>query len=303
MIPRLDAAALDAGDPGTLEQLRLAAEEIGFLTLENTTLCPDAVQAVLAAYRTFFHAPEALKSTVDMAVTGSTRGWGRGRAEQVDPGANPDYKEVFDIGFELPEGDPLADRELAVYAPNRWPAMAGFREVVEPYGAAAMQVADRLLAAIACAIGAPETHFARAFARPMAMLRGNFYPPRPGDAGDLDYGIAPHTDYGCLTLLATDGQPGLDVQMRDGSWAAVQAEPGVFVINFGEMLEMWTGGRVRATPHRVIGAAQERLSVPLFFNPSWDWNVAPVGAAEPVLAGPYLSQRYAETYMHLRQAS
>ena len=87
--------------------------------------------------------------------------------------------------------------------------------------------------------------------------------------------------------------------MRDGTWRPVQADPGTFIINFGEMLEMWTDGQIRATPHRVVGGAHERISIPLFFNPVYDTNVTPPGAA-PLSAGEHLSRRYQETYTHLQ---
>lgn len=157
-----------------------------------------------------------------------------------------------------------------------------------------------LLRAIAVAMGEDEASFDAAFDAPMALLRGNYYPARPAWAGQDDFGIAAHTDYGCLTLLATDGTPGLEVLNRDDEWVPVASEPGVFVINFGEMLEMWTGGRVKATLHRVVGGPEERLSVPLFFNPSWDTNVAPPGSGEEILAGPHLARRFEETYVHLQ---
>ena len=80
----------------------------------------------------------------------------------------------------------------------------------------------------------------------------------------------------------------------------VQAEPGVFVINFGEMLEFWTAGLVKATEHRVVGGSQERISVPMFFNPSYETNVAPPGSAQVISAGDHLTKRFSETYVHLK---
>jgi isopenicillin N synthase-like dioxygenase len=200
----------------------------------------------------------------------------------------------------LPKGDPFA--RLPVYAPNQWPAAPeGFQGTIEGYFTQARAIALRLLAGISVAIGRDETFFDDKFAKPMALLRGNYYPERPAWAGEKDFGIAAHTDYGCLTLLATDGQPGLEVQLRDGTWVPVQADPGTFIINFGEMLEMWTAGQVRATPHRVIGGAQERISIPLFFNPVFDTDVSAEGQAK-ITAGEHLSKRYMETYTHLQDA-
>ncbi len=299
MIPKLDMSSLLAGNPDEIADLRHGAEETGFLVLRNTALSAGDVAEALAAYRSFFHLHEAEKRRVDMAATGSNRGWGAPRSEQVDPAANPDYKEVFDCGFQLPKGDPLS--ALPVYAPNLWPDLPGFRTTVQGYYRAACGVAMDLLRVIARAIGENQSYFDDKFDRPMALLRGNYYPARPAWAGERDLGIAAHTDYGCLTLLASDGVPGLEVQARDGTWLPVTAEPGEFVINFGEMLEMWTGGRVRATPHRVKGTVEERISIPLFFNPNHDTNVAPDGQA-PIRAGDHLARRFNETYLHLQKA-
>jgi isopenicillin N synthase-like dioxygenase len=162
-------------------------------------------------------------------------------------------------------------------------------------------VARGILRGIAQSIGADPSFFDDKFTCPMALLRGNYYPPRPDWAGDKDFGIAAHTDYGCLTFLATDGQPGLEVQPRGSKeWIPLQAPPGEFIINFGEMLEMWTDGRVVATLHRVTGGPHERISVPLFFNPNVETNVAPLGSGKVIRAGDHLSKRYAETYVHMQ---
>lgn len=301
MIPEFDMDAIEARRPETLAALERAAHEVGFLTVSGSALDRSRVERLLTAYRAFFRQAEPQKAAVDMARTGANRGWGAPKSEQVDPTANPDFKEVFDVGRPLPDGHALQGQGLAVYGANLWPETPdGFRDEVEAYFEEAMGVAMSLLRALAAALSGEASAFDGAFAAPMALLRGNYYPPRPREAGAKDFGIAPHADYGCLTLLATDGAPGLEVETAEG-WTPVQVPPGVFVINFGEMLEMWTGGRVKATPHRVIGGTAERISVPLFFNPSWDANVAPQGA-QPISAGPYLEGRFRETYLHLKEA-
>lgn len=298
-IPRIDAEALMAGDAAALGAVREAALGVGFMVLENTPFAPARMQRLIETYRAFFHLPEAEKAKVDMAETGSNRGWGGMRSEQVDPESNPDLKEVFDCGFEWAEAAAEGAPER-YYAPNLWPeAPEGFRAEVEGYYTEALGFCRSLLQAISEAIGEDRSYFAQKFTHPMALLRANFYPARPDWAGEKDFGIAPHTDYGCLTLLATDGAPGLEVLRRDGSWEAVAADPGSFIINFGEMLEMWSGGQVKATLHRVRGGTQERISIPLFFNPEWDADVAPEGAGVPIRAGDHLSKRYDETYLHM----
>jgi len=302
MIPRIDAARFLAGEMAEVAAVRAAAADVGLMTIYNTPLSDGPVQDVLAAYAAFFALPEADKRAIDMAQTGANRGWGAPGSEQVDPEANPDYKQVFDCGFELAGDDPLAG--LACYAPNLWPDQpTGFRTTVQAYYRAATAFSLELLAGLAGAIGEDAGYFADKFTRPMALLRGNYYPQRPAWAGARDFGIATHTDYGCLTLLATDGTPGLEVRKRGGGWSPVTAPVGEFVINFGEMLEMWTDRRVIATPHRVVGTDAARMSVPLFFNPNHDANVAPIGSGEFILAGDHLQRRFDETYVHLQKGA
>lgn len=299
MIPRLDAALIAQDDPETLDALRVAATQVGFATVYNTGISAQRVQDVIDAYAAFFGQPCDVKRSVDMAVTGANRGWGAAHSEKVDEKANADYKQVFDCGFSLPAGDARA--ALPVYAPNQWPsAPEGFQAQIEAYFSEACTVAAGILDGIAKAIDMPADYFEGAFDTPMALLRGNYYPARPAWATSRDFGIAEHTDYGCLTLLATDGSPGLEVRMPDGEWHAVQAPVGEFIINFGEMLESWTAGKIRATAHRVIGTNAERISVPLFFNPVYETNIAPLGSGEKVLAGDHLMKRFQETYVHLK---
>jgi len=298
MIPEIDFKALLARDKDTMLKVRDASRDIGFLTLSNTSFSDDEVVQALQAYRKFFKSSDINKQNVDMSQTGSNRGWGAPKSEQVDPDSNPDFKEVFDCGVEVPKGDPQA--HLSVYAANQWPSEPeDFQKTIESYFSKARLVALELLRGISDAIEADTDFFADKFYKPMALLRGNFYPERPNDATDKDFGIAPHTDYGCLTLLATDGQPGLEVQILEGQWIPVAAEPGTFIVNFGEMLEMWTDKKIRATNHRVVGGTNERISIPLFFNPNYDTNVAAKNA-ESISAGEYLSKRYNETYAHLQ---
>ena len=295
-IPVIDFRKLVEGDEEMRSQMRRGVQEIGFLIIDNTPIDRAQIEELISEYRAFFKQAEALKAPLDMAKTGSNRGWGRAGGEQVNPDANPDYKQVFDVGVELPQGHPLS--EVTYYAPNLWPQLPSFKQSVLSYYDAAFRVSIKLLSEMARAADLPPEFFVDKFHPPMALLRANYYPPRPKDAGEKDFGIAAHTDYGCLTLLAADGVSGLEVQAADGTWMALNAHPGQFVINFGEMIEKWSNGKIKATLHRVFGGDAERISVPFFFNPAFDTNVAPLGSGKTFLAGDWLTKRYDETYVH-----
>ena len=90
-------------------------------------------------------------------------------------------------------------------------------------------------------------------------------------------GVAEHTDYGLLTILAQDDCGGLQVRMTTNSWLDVPAEPDIFVVNIGDMLDRLTLGRYRSTAHRVKNSSgRERMSYPFFIDPSWDASVEPL---------------------------
>jgi isopenicillin N synthase-like dioxygenase len=88
--------------------------------------------------------------------------------------------------------------------------------------------------------------------------------------------VGEHTDYGLITLLAQDHHGGL--QVRSGNtWIDVPADPYAFVVNIGDMLERMTRGGYRSNPHRVRNlSGADRLSFPLFLDPSWDATVTPL---------------------------
>ena len=43
---------------------------------------------------------------------------------------------------------------------------------------------------------------------------------------------------------------GLEIQNRNGTWVKAKPIPNTIVINIGDLLEFWSSGRYRATPHR-----------------------------------------------------
>ncbi len=168
-------------------------------------------------------------------------------------------KELYDVELVTPRG---VDR-------NRWPSLTGFREAVQRYELEALDVAAAVLRALAVALDIGPTFFADRMGAPECYLRMLRYPARSESAAPTP--TRTHTDYGAITLLATDGVSGLQVHPVDGGWVDVVAPPGSLVVNLGDMLARWTNDRYRSTPHRVItSAAEDRYSVPFFVNPDAD---------------------------------
>jgi isopenicillin N synthase-like dioxygenase len=133
----------------------------------------------------------------------------------------------------------------------------------------------------------------------MATLRLLHYPA--GTSQD-EIGAGAHTDYGSLTLLATDGVAGLQVQPRGSEdWINVPHVEGAFVVNIGDCLMRWTNDIYVSNPHRVIPPQRERYSVAFFLDPNPDALIRALpgtGAAKyPEITGAdYLMSRLNATY-------
>jgi len=123
----------------------------------------------------------------------------------------------------------------------------------------------------------------------MTLMRLIHYPAvAPGEAGSSDGqdASAPvrcgaHTDFGACTLLFTEGgDSGLQYRGAGGEWRDVHARPGNVLINTGDMLSVWTNGRWKPSPHRVVvprGAqGRERFSIAFFCQPDSGVRMRPL---------------------------
>jgi isopenicillin N synthase-like dioxygenase len=180
--------------------------------------------------------------------------------------------------------------------------LPGWRAAVADYYRAMERVAEVLMSSLARSLGLRADYFNDSFRGGLSTLRLIRYPPRP--AVELDtvrdpsvwvqsQGVrrhligAPHTDSGFITLLAQDGVAGLQARSRNGEWVDVPPLEGTLVVNFGQVLEQWSAGRIRATEHRVLGSGRERFSIPFFYEARADAIVAPLPIDRPELFTPF----------------
>lgn len=204
------------------------------------------------------------------------------------------YKEGIDIGPDVayPQratdpGDPLTE---ATPLPSE-AELPGWRAAAAAYYRGLEGLGCVLMHAIARGLGLPERFFEPFFAEGISTLRLIRYPVRPPESFD---GADPaqvfvehqgrrrhtiggaHVDSGFVTLLAQDGVEGLQARARDGAWIDVPPREDTICVNFGGLLERWTGGRIRATEHRVLGPDRERCSIPFFYEPAVDARIEPL---------------------------
>ena len=297
-IPRINYQALcnedDHKNNFELDKLKTAVTKYGFLIIKNYPIDLKKIENVFLLYKQFFKLPFEEKNRVNMSTTLSNRGWGGIKAEQVNANFNPDNKEIFDCGPDIRIKHKFED--LPYYSKNIWPdQIPSFEENIINFYNSCSEISIAILKQIENSLNYANNYFADKFKLPMALLRCNYYPKRSSELSNKDFGIAPHTDYGCLTLLFTDATPGLEVELPSKKWEKVTANKDEIIVNFGDMLEIWSNKQIKATPHRVIGSENERFSIPFFFNPQYDTIIS---KEKNILAGDYLSSRYDETYVH-----
>jgi isopenicillin N synthase-like dioxygenase len=271
--------------PGQLRgRLREAAHEVGFFYLTGHGVPAALTRRVLAAARRFFALSRAEKDAVAMVRSPHFRGYTRLGGELT--GGEVDWREQIDIGPERnPVGGPGTPDYLWLQGPNQWPAgLPELPGIIADWDAALAAVARRLLQHWAASLGSPPDVFEAAFAAtPATLIKIVRYPATAAGS----QGVGAHRDSGVLTLLlAEPGSQGLQVrpgQSGDG-WIDVPVRDGAFIVNIGELLELATGGYLRATEHRVnLRHAADRISVPYFFNPRLDAQI-PTLSLPPDLA-------------------
>ncbi len=277
------------------DALGRACGEIGFAYLRGASLSEASLRRVRSEAARFFDLPEAQKAQLATRAHNAESA-NRYRGYFPVTAGDASRKEGFEIGV----GEPAANaRDLFFAEENPWPrseALAGFREALEAYGAALERLGRDVLGLFADYLGAGRAEFAQAYSGSVSTLRLIRYPDGSGQPAEDDgarVSTPSHTDSGVVTLLNQDETGGLQVHCRDGRWIDAAPIPGTLLLNVGDLLELWTGGRFRATRHRVLAPQGQRISVPFFFEPAPRAEIRPLWSgrgppAEPVVYADYV---------------
>ncbi len=317
MIAVVDVGPLFGAEPNAWtvpdRALFRAAQDIGFVCIRGL---PDEIPlgaAARARLLAIFALDDARKRTLyrrKFAAENQNvyRGW-----FPSQPG-NLTCKEGIDIGGDVAHGiaitsnsDPLRERTPLPTDDD----LPGWRGHIATYYQSMERVAATVMHSLARSLGLPQGYFDAAFRHGLSTLRLVRYPPRkraelatlsdPAVWVDTNqtrrYLVgAPHTDSGFVTLLAQDHVGGLQVRGRNEAWSDVPPAENTLIVNFGQVLEQWSAGRIPATEHRVIGSGVERFSIPFFYEARADATIAPLpmdspDAFEPFQYGDFLWKR------------
>ena len=304
-IPVLDFASFEgATKQSFVDAWGKAARGPGFVVIKNHGIDQALIDAIFAKADAFFALPLDQKNKVSIDKSPNNRGYAGTGSESLDEKSGQmDQKEAYNMALDFAADDPRVLRGDPFRGPNMWPdGVDGFREAFTRYFKAVTDLGVNLHRAIALDLGLDEHFFAEHFDESMSTLRVLRYPaavnPKPGEIG-----AGAHTDYGSITLLMTDGTPGLQVKPRDqDDWIDVPHVDGAYVVNIGDLLMRWTNDTYVSNPHRVQRPLKERRSIAYFMDPNPNSLVEKLPTVDgeahypPILAHEYLTQRLTATY-------
>jgi isopenicillin N synthase-like dioxygenase len=299
-VPIIDISCFAAGSMHDKQAIaRLvdqACRDIGFLIISGHGIDKPLMDRMRDVSRRFFDLPLAEKMRVARPAMDVARGYigledesvGRSRDQTAVAG---DLNESLMIGpVDLP--DPaygLAPAAGRHFAPNIWPAEpADLQPIWTGYYRAMGELARTLMRIFALALNLEEHHFDDKVDRHISRLRVRNYPAqdKPPQPGQIRAGA--HSDYGSLTILATEDRPGgLQVFNAAGEWVDVPIVPDCFIINIGDLMARWTNDRWVSTLHRVVNppldarAESRRQSIVFFHNPNYDARIECLPTCRP----------------------
>ncbi len=301
-IPVIDVAGLEADGSEAFvrdaREMRAAAEGLGFFYIRNHGVPRALIAELFEVSAAFFARP--LDHKLKVRVNERHRGFLRiGEAKMVHA-AEVDLKESFVWGLDVAADDADFLAGNPMIGPNTWPDdMPEMRATLCAFYDACNACGQRLLKAFAVGLGVDADYFVRRFTKPVSRGSIIYYPPQSPDLGEAQFGVAPHTDYGALTLLAQDDTGGLQVLARDGGWLTAAPVEDSFVVNVGDLLARWTNDRFASTAHRVVNSSgRKRYSAAVFVDPEFDTLIEPVVLAgerphyDPIRCGEHIQARY-----------
>lgn len=311
-LPIISVAGLASADlaerQAVARELGRACREVGFFYVTDHGIAPEMIAGAFADSKRFFALPLEQKLDLSIKLSPHNRGYVAMADEKLNPESGADMKEAFNIGTELPADHPDILAGKPFRGVNFWPALPGWRERMLAYFDACLNLGRLIHRGFSLDLGIAEDFFAPHLESPIATLRILRY-PGTRQVDREDGGAGAHTDYGNITLLATDEVAGLQVRTRQGHWIDAPHIPGAYVCNIGDCLMRWSNDHYLSTPHRVRPPQRERYSIAFFLEVMPESLVDPRDVVPheapkypPITCGDYLASRLNATYEHRQMA-
>nr|VFK68369.1 MAG: Isopenicillin N synthase [Candidatus Kentron sp. UNK]VFK73612.1 MAG: Isopenicillin N synthase [Candidatus Kentron sp. UNK] len=301
LIPNIDFSSYNEARPETLlelgRQVYAALSAGGFMTVTNIGVEHKLRNRIFDISKSFFNTP--LEEKFKFSYMGAKEDFGyQGLLEEhLDPGTPADLKEIFTM------------RNVRRHLENdtRWPSLE-FKETVLEFYESCLKGTFKIQRVFSAILEKEKDFFVNAHSGSNTTMRMLYYPKHGTDIDNRNHlGAGAHTDYGMITLLFQDDVAGLEVKDKEGVWQPVEPDKNKIVINIGDLMERWTNGVFRSTPHRVQSKLgdEDRYSIAIFVNPDNDTVIETLDSCiteskpdqfKPVTANEYILEKIKATH-------
>ena len=278
-IPEIDISRLHTGKQKnrrvTAELLANACRDTGFFYIVGHGIDGRTIRSMREVTIELFELPYQDKLALS-ARPGDYRGYipfaAFGNNANIE---DVDHYEGYNLHREVAANDPIR-HDCDLYVSNRWPPQVPeFQRVVLEYWRALDSLSMMLLRLFALALGLFEDRLLTYFVNSLTNMTLLHYPRI--NQHNTGSGIHPHRAMDAFTILYPGNEPGLELLTRAKRWIEVVPIKGAFVVNIGNMMELWSGGRFVSTPHRVTNpTGAQRHSFPYFAIPRHDVLIEPL---------------------------
>ncbi len=263
--------------------------------LENQPIPYTLRQQVLDTWDDFYQLPRVEKEKVRWPEDAPWYGW----QPLSEYGPKGDLMERFELRLDAAHAKP--DQSAWAETFSVWPEQPeAFKPAWTELYFSMRAFSSTIMQMIAEGLGRDEIDLAAWTEKQHANLVVNQYYAQPVDPHRGRWRSRPHTDIGALTFVgANDDTGGLEVAINGGrDWVPVKIPADCWLLQAGDLLKLWSGGRIPANPHRVANPPgdqpiQSRQTIVYFHYPAPEVTVTPPDGdpAKAVSTAQYIKSR------------
>lgn len=255
-----------------------ALQKYGFFFYPIKKGLEEIVQSTFNLSKTFFSLPLEDKISCGQAAgndTGRVSGYYSTAEYEQDSSYSGDIKEAFQL-LKNPFG------ELDDWPHNKWPIKIPEMESrLNMLYANLSDFASDIMKEIENEFELNNSELVQIHSQQKNFLRLLKYPaPNADQIANNRYWCGEHFDYGTLTLLFQTDSGGIQVKYGE-QWLDVPNHEGYVLINSGSVLRALSGGRFKASHHRVPFPhnnkqntfINDRYSIAFFVHPNYDAHI------------------------------
>ena len=285
---------LSKDDVGFAKAIGESLNDIGFFALKDHGISPQLIESCYSSAEAVFKLP--IEEKIKYQTDGGRRGFTPFGTENAKGNNAADLKEFWQIGSKS-----------SVYK-NLWPSdcYPTFEKDMSSLYTGLDALSRTLMRSLALYLELDPGFFESKIEGGESIVRVIHYPPVTEDMNPASIRAAAHEDINLITLLVNSTSSGLQVLSNDGAWVNAPVDPGLIIVDSGDMIQNLTNGFLKSTTHRVINpdnSRERRFSMPFFIHPRADVDLSPIEKFRhadgrknypSITAGEYLQQRLKE---------